>query len=467
VLLGADLLGINTGSYLVGDWLHCDTLVVSLSFITSGINVRLAALFAVLLTLIMRFSVNYLHREIGYFRFFFIFNLFVFAMLLLVLSGSSVLTFFGWEVAGLCSFLLVAYRYERPEAAANATRVFITNRVGDAGFLLGIGLSFLCLNSVNWQDITHSNQALETGEATAIAFCFAIAAFAKSAQIPFTPWLARAMEGPTPSSAAFYGAVMIHAGVYLLILLQALFEQAPLVMGLLVVMGLLTALTSYLVGLVQTDIKSSLVYAASGQLGLMFMECGLGWWELASWHLAAHAIVRGYQVLTAPSLLHNVHDNPLQPVSAFLVRSRWLYLASVQRFWLEQIADWALVKPVQQLALDLSYFDDRVIDRALGVTAPVINAAATLAQLKEQSLGARLDNTVDDFAHGSGLAGTLTQWTAAVSNWLEEHLVLPGISKAALGRSRNMGRIANQIEHTLLRPRYLVLFVGITLLVTF
>jgi hypothetical protein len=275
------------------------------------------------------------------------------------------------------------------------------------------------------------------------------------------------MEGPTPSSAAFYGAVMIHAGVYLLILLQALFEQAPLVMGLLVAVGLLTALTSYLIGLVQTDIKSSLVYACSGQLGLMFVECGLGLWELASWHLAAHAIVRGYQVLTAPSFLHNVHDNPIQPVAPFLANSRWLYVASVQRFWLEQIADWGLVKPVQQLALDLGYFDDKAVDRALGVTAPAINAAATLAQLKEQSLGARLDNTVDDFAHGSGLAGTLTQWTAAVSHWLEEHLVLSGISKATLGRSRNLGRIANQIERTLLRPRYLLLFVGITLLVTF
>lgn len=467
VVAGAELLGNNTGLFVVGDWLRCENVVVSVSFISTGFNVYVAALFALLLVIILRFSVNYLHRERGYFRFFFIYNLFAFAMLLLVLSGSSVLSFVGWEIAGLCSFLLIAYQYERPVASANAVRVFVTNRMGDAGFLMGMGLSVYWLNTLDWQAISHPVDRLGTAQATGIAFCFALAACAKSAQLPFTPWLARAMEGPTPSSAAFYGAVMIHAGVYLLILLQDLFEQAPMVMGLLVMVGALTALYSYLVGLTQTDIKSSLVFATSGQLGLMFMECGLGFWEIASWHLATHAVVRGYQILTAPSLLHNVHDNPIQAVSPLLAKSRWLYLASVQRFWLDQIADWALVKPVQQLAHDLSYFDGQGLDKVMGCSAPALNAAASLAQLKEHSIGAQLNNAVDDFSHGSGLAGTLTQWAAAVMHWLEVRLVLRGISKATIGRSRNLGRRVNQIERTLLRPRYLVLFVCITLLVTF
>ncbi len=467
VVLGADISGKNTGAFDAGEWLRCDSLVVSVNFISTGLNVRLAALFAVLLAIIMRFSVDYLHREAGYFRFFFVFNLFAFAMLLLVLSGSSVMTFMGWEIAGLCSYLLIAYRYDRPVATTNATRVFVTNRIGDAGFVLGIGLSYLWLDSVNWIDIKNPSNPLEIGEATAIAFCFAVAVFAKSAQLPFTPWLARAMEGPTPSSAVFYGAVMIHAGIYLVIFLQALFEQAPLIMGLLVVVGLSTAVYSFLVGLTQTDIKSSLAFAISGQLGLMFMECGLGFWDIASWHLAAHAIVRGYQMLTAPSVLHHVQDNPIQPVSSFLVQSRWLYLASVQRFWLDQLVDWGFVKPIRQLAHDLSYFDGEGLDKIMGVSAPAMRAAASLAQLKERSIGARLDNEFDDFSHGSGLAGTLTQWTAATMHWLEDHLVLEGVSNRTLGYSRELGRIVNQVERRILRPRYLVLFVFITLLITF
>ena len=144
------------------------------------------------------------------------------------------------------------------------------------------------------------------GEATAIALCFAVAAFAKSAQLPFTPWLARAMEGPTPSSAVFYGAVMVHAGVYLVILLRPVFEHAPLAMAVVAIVGLMTAVYGFVVGLTQTDVKSSLIFATSGQLGLMFLECGLGFWQLAGWHLCAHAVVRGYQFLTAPSLMHNM-----------------------------------------------------------------------------------------------------------------------------------------------------------------
>ena len=466
-LWGADSLGQNTGSYLLGDWLRSDTWAIPINFISTGLHVRLAALFALLLAVIMRFSVAYLHREAGYFRFFFAYNLFAFAMLWLALSGNAAMAFMGWEIAGLCSFLLIAYRYDRPEATANATRVFITNRIGDAGFLIGIGLSFYSLNTCNWLDLTHPAEALDEGIATGIASCFVIAAFAKSAQLPFSPWLARAMEGPTPSSAVFYGAVMIHAGVFLVLVLQGLLEQAPWVMGLLVVIGFLTALYSYLAGLTQTDIKSSLVFATTGQLGLMFMECGLGWWTLASLHLAGHAIVRGYQVLTAPSILYNVPDNPIQPIPRLVAQSHWLYLASLQRFWLDAMADWGLVKPTQQLAHDLSYFDDHYLDKLMTVSSPAINAIAGLAQLKEQSIGARLDNELDDFGHGSGLAGALTRWTAATLHWLEEHLVLRGISKATLGRSRALGRTANQIERSVLQPRFLVLFVFITLLVTF
>ncbi len=466
-LLGADMLHRNNGTFTVGLWLKSDNLDISLNFITTGFNVKLAALFAVLLMVITRFSINYMHREAGFHRFFFILSLFSSAMLLLVLSGNILGTFVGWEIAGLCSYLLIAYAYDRPVAVANATRVFVTNRIGDVGFVLGIGLSYMWAGSVNWSGLNAAATELTKGEVTAIAFCFVVAALAKSAQLPFSPWLARAMEGPTPSSAAFYGAVMVHAGVYLIILLEPLIRQTPLVTALLIFSGSTTVLYSYFSGLTQTDVKSSLVFATTGQLGLMFLECGLGFCQLAAWHLCAHAVVRCYLLLVAPSFMHNVKDIPIKPVAWVLANNRWLFIASLQRFWVEQITDWALVKPVRRLAHDLSYFDDRIVDRLMGIPAPTMNAASTLAQLEERSLGARLDNGSSTFTSGTGLASLLAGWTAGLVHWFEDRLVLQGVSKDALHLGRGIGHLTNKFEVTVLRPRYLVLLVFITLLVAF
>jgi NADH:ubiquinone oxidoreductase subunit 5 (subunit L)/multisubunit Na+/H+ antiporter MnhA subunit len=467
VLLGADLAEKNTGSFLIGNWLNSDTLKISVNFITTGFNSVLATLFSILLVIIMRFSINYMHREAGFHRFFFILSLFSSAMLLLVLSGNAVGTFFGWEIAGLCSYLLIAYAYDRPVAGINATRVFITNRVGDAGFILGTGFSFSWANTINWNELNAFSEQLSSNEATAIALCFTVAAFAKSAQLPFTPWLARAMEGPTPSSAIFYGAVMIHAGVYLVCLLEPLYEQAPLAMALLVISGGLTALFSFIVGLSQTDVKSSLIFATSGQLGLMFLECGLGFWDLASWHLCLHAIVRSYLFLTAPSLMHNVMNNPIKTINPSIGRLHWAYIASLQRFWIDQITDWTLVRPIRRLAHDLSYFDDHFVDKVMGSPAPAIKTISSLAQLEEQLIGARLDNEIDQFAQGSGLAGKLTELFAGIAHWFEDHFVLRGIGKDTIHYGRKLGESANKFEQLILRPRYLVLFVLITLLLAF
>jgi hypothetical protein len=273
---------------------------------------------------------------------------------------------------------------------------------------------------------------------------------------------------------------MVHAGVYLIILLRPLFEHAPLAMAVIAVAGLLTASYSYVVGLTQTDVKSSLIYSTSGQLGLMFLECGLGFWQLAGWHLCAHAVVRGYQFLTAPSLMHNVRSLSAEPPPHNI--PTWIYVASLQRFWLDPITDWALIKPLQGLAQDLSYFDDHIVDSFMGTPAPAIQAISSLAQLEEQLIGAKLDkasasvrapslrpvgNKPDNFAQGSGLAGKLTEWTAAILHWFEDRFVLRGIGKDAINYGRRLGHIANIFEKSVLRPRYLVLFVFITLLVAF
>ena len=463
-LLGADLLGKNVGTFSAGQWLSSDSLSIKINFITTGFNVVLAALFSILLVIVTRFSINYLHKEAGFYRFFFTLSLFSSAMMLLVLSGNAVGTFVGWEIAGLCSYLLIAFAYDRPIAAINATRVFVTNRIGDAGFILGIGISYFYARSIDWNGLNDVATQLTTPTATVIALCFAVAAFAKSAQLPFTPWLARAMEGPTPSSAVFYGAIMTHAGVFLVIQLQPIFEQAPFAMGLLAAVGLVTAIYSFVVGLTQTDLKSSLCFAISAQLGLMFLECGLGLWQLASWHLCGHAVVRCYQVLTAPSFLHYVHGNPMRTVSRDIAGLRWLYTASIQRFWLDPITDRALVRPVHGLGHDLGYFDDHIVDRIMGTPARAGRAISSLAQLEGKLLSSRTDHDPDEFSRGSGFAGKFFQWTADIFNWFEDRLVLRGIGMDTIDMGRQLGYAANKFEKLILKPRYLVVFVAIVLL---
>lgn len=459
-----DLLGMNKGSFYAGQWLSSDTLNIEINFMTSGFNVFAALLFSIILVIITRFSVNYIHKEAGFHRFFFTLSLFSSAMLLIVLSGNAVSTFIGWEIAGLCSYFLISFAYDRPIATLNATRVFVTNRVGDAGFLLGIGLSFYYVGTVNWSDLNYFAEQLTMPTATVISLCFVVAAIAKSAQLPFTPWLARAMEGPTPSSALFYGAVMIHAGIFLVILIQPIIEQAPLTMALLVIVGLFTAIYSFIVGLTQTDVKSSICFAITGQIGLMFLACGLGFWELATWHLCAHAVVRGYQVMTAPSLLHYVHGNPMKPVSKSIANQRWLYIASLQRFWLDPIIDRTLVRPINGLGRDLEYFDNNVIDRAMGSPSSAAMAISSLAQLEQKTLTSQSNLELNKLARGRGIAGKLLEWVANAMSWFEERLVLRGVGVGMVDVGRQLGHAANTFEKLLLKPRYLVLFVFLVLM---
>ena len=464
-LLGADLLHKNAGTFTAGAWLSSDNLVIEPQFISTGFNLRLALVFSLLLAVIAKFSVNYLHREAGFHRFFSVLSLFSAAVFLIILSDNAVFTFTGWEIAGLCSYLLIAYRYEREIAAGNATQVFCINRIGDASFILGIGLSYVWLETVSWSGLNAGLADLSKGEAAAISVCFVIAALAKSAQLPFSPWLTKAMEGPTPSSAAFYGAVMIHAGVFLIIQLQPLMDNVPLARALLIFSGLGTFFYSYFSGLTQSDVKSSQVFAILAQLSLMFLECGLGLWRLAEWHLYAHAIVRCYSVLTAPSLIQNVQGNPIKPVAPVLAKRHWLYIASAQRFWLEQINDWAWIRPIRRLGHDLSYFDDNVVDRILGVPVPAMHTASKLAQLEENMLAPELDH--NRLVAGTGLVGKLMSWVASFVHWFEDRLVLQGIARDSLHAGRALGYFANKFEILILRPRYLVLFVFITFLVAF
>ena len=229
------------GQVQLGEWLRSGDLVVSFSFALDGLGVAMTILVAFICLLTLKFSVNYLHREAGFQRFFMVLCLFMAAMELIVMAGSAALAFIGWELAGVSSYLLIAYAFERPNAARNATRAFVTNRIGDAGFILALFLSWHWLGGLEWSTIDNGAAQLSTVSADLLALGFLIAALAKSAQVPFAPWIARALEGPTPSSAVFYGSLMVHAGVFLVLRLEPLFVQAPQVATLMLALGALTA----------------------------------------------------------------------------------------------------------------------------------------------------------------------------------------------------------------------------------
>ncbi len=455
--------GLMSKHIVLGTWLASGDYRVEISFHADGLGLGLSLLFGLLAWLVARFSVNYMHRETGFHRFFLVLALFAGAMQILVLAGNAPLAFAGWELAGVCSYLLIAYAYDRPTAAGNATRAFVTNRVGDAGFVLGIYCAYAWTGGVEWPQVLEQGAQLDATRAGVLAACFLLAAAAKSAQVPFSPWLARAMEGPTPSSAIFYGAVMVHAGVYLVLRLEPVFEQAPPVMALMAAMGFATAVYGFVCGLVQTDVKSALIFSAMGQVGLMFLECGLGLWSLAAGHLAAHAVVRGYQFLTAPSLMHRVAGMPTRPPPAWIARRRWLYLAALRRFWLEEMVDLFTVKQARGYAADLERFDGRVVDPLMGLSAPAMRGLASLAEWEERKLGASYDAN-GGTSHLGGLLGMVLHGVAASLHWFEERLVLAGVGRGLIGYGRRLGTRLNHIEAGLRRPRYPTLLVLIVLL---
>jgi hypothetical protein len=381
-------------------------------------------------------------------------------MLLIVTAGNAVLTFVGWELAGVSSYLLIGYVQERPQATENATRAFVTNRIGDAGFLLAIYLSFTWLGGVEWPDLTLRAPGLESLQAGLILMGFLLAAFAKSALLPFSAWIGRALEGPTPSSAVFYGSLMVHAGVYLLIRCEPLLAEATALMPLVALTGLATALYGWLVGLTQADVKSGLMFSTTAQVGLMVLWCGLGWFELATAHLVLHALWRAYQFLHAPALMHWM-DAPTGPQPGWLTGRRLLFTAALQRFWLDPISDWLLVRPTRQLAADVRAFDEQVLKPLVGLPVddgPLAALAATAGQDGRGAGG-------EDLTQGVGLLGGLMAWLADRLHWFEERLVLQGGGGRLRGLLAGLAGAVSRIEELLGRPRYLLLLIMATLVV--
>jgi len=297
----------------LGTWFHVGHHETTIDLVADALSIPYVCFSTGLCGLVNAFAGKYLHRETGFVRFFILLALFGTGMNLLVLAGSIDVLFAGWECVGISSTLLIGFFNDRVAAATAALRAFVTYRVCDAGLLAAGVVLHAATGSGDFERaIAGSWPAgtclLSPTTALVVALLLLFAALGKSGQVPFSGWLPRAMEGPTPSSAIFYGALSIHAGAYLLLRCEAILEAAPVAAWLLVAIGAGTALHAALVGSVQTDLKGMLAYASMTQAGIILAEIGLGWRIVPLVHVVSHAILRSLQILRSPSALHDRHE---------------------------------------------------------------------------------------------------------------------------------------------------------------
>src|SRR6267154_277635 len=303
---------IVAGNFRAGFDLQLDQLTVVMLLVVTGVGF-----------LIHIYSTGYMAHEGGYYRFFSYLNLFMFFMLILVLAANYVLLFVGWEGVGLCSYLLIGFYFLKKSASDAGKKAFIVNRIGDAGFILGILLTAVTLGTIRFTDqglpdssgysgiLQSLKSAVESGALgsgshvlTAIALLLFVGAMGKSAQIPLYVWLPDAMEGPTPVSALIHAATMVTAGVYMVVRMNVIYQLAPVAMDVVAIVGAVTAIFAASMALVQNDIKKVLAYSTISQLGYMFLALGVGAFAAGIFHLMTHAFFKALLFLGAGSVIH-------------------------------------------------------------------------------------------------------------------------------------------------------------------
>lgn len=354
-----------------GNWFAVEHYRFPLVLMADRLSLPFLALTVVLAGLIGQFSSTYLHREPGFFRFFVLLHLFAFGSLLAFAAGSFDLLAAGWEMVGITSVLLIGFFQLRPAPVENGLRVFAVYRAADIGLLVGV---FAMHQWAGAALFSSALPMLSGRQRLIVCLLLLLAASGKAAQVPFSGWLPRAMEGPTPSSAIFYGAISIHAGVYLLLRVQPLLAHSALASALVILIGLATAIQGAIVGRASTDAKTSLAYASLTQVGVMFVEVGIGWTTVAVIHVLGHATVRTMQFLRAPSMLHDDHQmhsaiggetSPAGTQFEDLLPEKirlWIYRWAFDRAHLDTILDLWVIQPL----LDLS----RLLARLDGLGSP-------------------------------------------------------------------------------------------------
>ena len=298
-----------------GSWIAVGDLSLDLAFRLDPLSALMLSFVTFVGFLIHVYAIGYMRGEAtnaGYARFFAYLNLFMFAMLVLVLAENFVLMFVGWEGVGLCSYLLVGYYFDREYAAAAGTKAFVVNRIGDYGFLLGMFGIFTAFGSLSFSEV-FGKAATDPGRyapaLSLICLCLFVGAMGKSAQVPLYVWLPDAMAGPTPVSALIHAATMVTAGVYMVARCNVLFRLAPEVMLFVACIGCFTALFAATIAIVQSDLKKVLAYSTISQLGYMFLACGVGAFTVGMFHVMTHAFFKACLFLGAGCVMHAMHDD--------------------------------------------------------------------------------------------------------------------------------------------------------------
>jgi NADH-quinone oxidoreductase subunit L len=325
------------------EWIPVGDLQVDIGFLADPLSITMALFITGVGTLIHLYSIGYMHGDRDFSKFFLYLNLFVLSMLLLVLGSNMLVTFIGWEGVGACSYFLISFWFTDEANASAGKKAFVTNRIGDWGFLLAIFLAFASLGTIDYAGVTEGAAGLPAVTATAIALLLFVGAIGKSAQIPLYIWLPDAMAGPTPVSALIHAATMVTGGVFLMTrvnpILAAGYEWAPDVIAW---VGVITALVAATIAVAQNDIKKVLAYSTVSQLGYMFLAVGVGAYVAAIFHMVTHAFFKALLFLGSGSVIHGMHDEQdmrrmgalrkVMPITGATFIVGWLAIAGVPPF---------------------------------------------------------------------------------------------------------------------------------------
>ncbi|MFN2480036.1 MAG: NADH-quinone oxidoreductase subunit L, partial [Pyrinomonadaceae bacterium] len=328
VLVGAVQAPVRTGigSVLDVEWSYqLDALSAVFILIVTGVGLC-----------IFVFATGYMHGDAGFYRFFAYLGLFMFSMLVLVMGSNFLMMFVGWEGVGLCSYLLIGYYFDRREAGDAARKAFITNRIGDFGFALGIFGVIATFGSAQYTTVFAAASAFpierlwEFGLLSWIALGLFVGACGKSAQIPLYVWLPDAMAGPTPVSALIHAATMVTAGLYMLTRTNVIFQHSQTMMLVVAIVGAATALFAATIGITQNDIKKVLAYSTVSQLGFMFLACGVGSFVIGIFHVMTHAFFKALMFLGAGSVIHGMHHEQdmrrMGGLRKYMPKTYWTFL---------------------------------------------------------------------------------------------------------------------------------------------
>ncbi len=325
------------------EWVPVAGKSIDLAFLADPLSITMCLFVTGIGSLIHLYAVGYMHGDSRYSKFFLYLNLFAFSMLMLVLGSNMLVTFLGWEGVGTCSYFLISFWHEKESAATAGKKAFVTNRVGDWGFMMAMFFAFWAVGSIDYLQVNGVAHELSQTTATAIVLFAFIGACGKSAQLPLYLWLPDAMEGPTPVSALIHAATMVTAGVYLMCRISPLLHVASAYAGTIIaIVGAATALFAATVAVAQNDIKKVLAYSTVSQLGYMFLAVGSGAYAAAIFHMVTHAFFKALLFLGAGSVIHGMHHEQdmrrmgalrkAMPITAATFIIGWLAIAGVPPF---------------------------------------------------------------------------------------------------------------------------------------